>query len=291
MHEATQNIDQAAHLRTLALNRKTFNTNAAPYTWTITSGKGGVGKSVVALNLALLMAEQGKKVLLVDADENLGKLDVLCSVAPQFRTSDIVLGKVDVHESAMTISKNVMLLAGSSGLVLNSETSNSDRQYLIERIIHTQLDVTDIVFDTGAGINHAVLQYASAANDAIIVSHHEPTAVMDAYATIKLIVAHQDSVSSVPSFRLIMNNSNSPTESDEAAVKLQTAVKHFLHLQVEFLGSIPADDHVSRSVREQIPLINLFPYSAFGLSLRAISHRLLQTRNIFQHQSNEMVIA
>ncbi len=290
MHEVTKNIDQATHLRTLALNHKSYDTSTVPHVWTVTSGKGGVGKSVIALNLALLMTEQGKKVLLVDADENLGKLNVLCGVSPKNRTSDIVLGKVDVEGSVITISENVKLLAGSSGLVLNSEISNNDRQYLIERIIHNRLDVTDIIFDTGSGINNTVLQYASAANDVIIVSHHEPTAVMDAYATIKLIIANQTSSPIAPSFQLIMNNSNSPTESDEAAEKLQTAVKHFLHMSVEFLGSIPADEHVSRSIREQLPLIQLFPYSAFGLSLRAISHRILQTQSSHHQKLNEMVL-
>lgn len=285
MHETQYNIDQAAHLRTLALNRKSFTPAIKPHVWTVTSGKGGVGKSVIALNLALLMAEQGRKVLLVDADENLGKLDLLCSVSPVYRISDILTGKADVVDALVTIANNVQLLAGSSGLVMNSEISHADRQYLIERIQFAHNDGTDIIFDTGAGINNAVVQYASAANDVLIVSHHEPTAVMDAYATIKLI-AHQIAISA--SFSLIMNNSVSPTESDEAAAKLQIAVSHFLHTSVEFLGSIPSDDHVSRSIREQSPLVKHYPYSAFGLSLRAISHRLVQSQLLFQHHLTEM---
>ena len=290
MHEMTHNIDQAAHLRTMALNCTPIDTAAMPFVWTVTSGKGGVGKSVIALNLALIMSAQGRNVLLVDADENLGKLDVMCNVSPFYRMSDIVLGKADIQESLVTISKNVRLLAGSSGSLHNTEISTNDRQYLIERILHTGLDVTDIIIDTGAGINSAVLQYASAANQVIIVSHHEPTAVMDAYATIKLIIAHRSSSHSATAFRLIMNNSSSPAESDDAAEKLQTAVEHFLRTQVEFLGSIPADKHVPRSVREQKPLIELFPNSAFGLSLRAISLRLIQSRSVF-HQLHEMVLA
>lgn len=290
MREANHNIDQATHLRNLALNRKAFMPSTQPHVWTITSGKGGVGKSVIALNLALLMAERGKNVLLVDADENLGKLDMLCSVTPIFRTSDILLGKADVKESVVSIGKNVQLLAGNSGSVLHAEIASTDRQYLIDQIIHTYNGVTDIIFDTGAGINTAVLQYATAANDTIIISHHEPTAVMDAYATLKLI-AHQSATSTAPMFRLIMNNSNSPTESDESAEKLQIAVSHFLRMNIEYLGSIPADEHVSRSIREQTPLMTLFPYSAFGLSLGAICNRLIQLQTTHYHQFNEMVLA
>lgn len=289
MREVNQNIDQATHLRNLALNRKSFTSVSLPHVWTITSGKGGVGKSVIALNLAMLMAEHGKKVLLVDADENLGKLDMLCSVSPVYRTSDILLGKADVQGSVVSIGKNVYLLAGSSGLVLNAEISATDRQYLIEQIVHIHDGITDIVFDTGAGINAAVLQYASAANDTIIISHHEPTAVMDAYATIKLIAHH--SISTAPLFRLIMNNSNSPTESDESAEKLQIAVRHFLRMNIDYLGSIPADERVSRSIREQTPLTTLFPYSAFGLSLGSICNRLLQIQTTQHHQLKEMVLA
>jgi flagellar biosynthesis protein FlhG len=291
MHEVTHKIDQAEHLRTLVLNQKSFDPSTMPNVWTVTSGKGGVGKSVVALNLAMLMANQGKKVLLVDADENLGKLDVMCNVDPHYRLSDIVMGKADVQECAITIAEDLWLLAGNSGSLVNAEVSDSDRQYFIDRVIHSQSHITDIIFDTGAGVNSAVLQYASAAHNVIIVSHHEPTAVMDAYATIKLILANRISALAVSSFQLIMNNSITPTESDVAASKLQTAVEHFLRVHLEYLGSIPSDEHVSRSIREQSPLVERFPHSAFGLSLHAISHRLLHSRSVFQQQTNELVLA
>ncbi len=290
MHEATHNIDQASHLRTMALNCRPFDGTAQPHVWTVTSGKGGVGKSVIALNLAIVMSEQGRKVLLVDADENLGKLDVLCNVSPFYRMSDIVTGKADIHGTLVTIAENVSLLAGNSGSIHAAEISHDDRQYLIERIIRSGNGITDIIFDTGAGVSNAVLQYATAADQAIIVSHHEPTAVMDAYATIKLICSYRPSAAPTAVFRLIMNSSISPTESDDAAEKLQTAVGHFLRTRVDYLGSIPTDEHVSRSVREQKPLMVLFPNSAFGLSLRAIGLRLGQTRSVF-HQLNEMVLA
>ncbi len=286
MHETTHIIDQATALRELALNQKKPHTEASAYTWAVTSGKGGVGKSVFALNFALNLAENGHSVLLVDADENLGKLDVMLGLSPKNRIPDVLSGAVTVSAAVLNPYPNFFLLAGSSGSMNYPDITTHERNGFIDMINSSMPEVTDIIFDTGAGIQSKVISYAAAADELIVVSHHEPVAILDAYAAIKMINAKNGYLP----MNVVMNKSVNITECDEAAAKLQKALKHFLSADIRYLGVVPMDENVGRSIVQQRPLAKQFPKSSAALCIRAIA-RVLQQRSPATRVKKELVYA
>ncbi|NUN69066.1 MAG: P-loop NTPase [Bacteroidetes bacterium] len=279
MHEHTSHNDQASALRRLAKNAPRTVSGAPSYCWTVTSGKGGVGKSVFAMNFAVALSEAGRKVLLVDADENLGKLDVMFGVSPKHRIPDILSESVSIADAAIEVRPGLFLLAGSSGSPNYPEITMHERIAFIAAARTSFAGVTDVVFDTGAGIQERVLSYAVAADQVIVVSHYEPVAILDAYAVIKMITAKRSDAS----LNIVMNKSLSATECDEAAEKLRTAVKHFLSRDVRYLGIVPNDPAVSRSIVAQAPLAVASPASAASLCIRSIAHAI-SGKLIHEHQ-------
>ena len=268
--------DQAAALRSLVSARIHSQSNSHIHRWAITSGKGGVGKSVVALNLALNLSYMRRKVLLVDADENLGKLDVMLGVSPMYRIPDVLDGTVDIDDALVNPYSNLYLLASSSGSTNYPKLTSNERSLFIDHVSRSTKEITDIIFDTGAGIHEEVIKYATMAHDVIVVSNPEPVSILDAYAVMKMTAMKN----SIASLNLIMNGSNSPSECDEAAVKLQSAVKHFLASDIHYLGFIPFDESVSMSVMKQVPLTKLYPTSSAALCIQAIARRLHQEHEV-----------
>ncbi len=286
MHDNSHITDQASALRELALNRKKILPEANAYTWSVTSGKGGVGKSVFALNFALNLSENGHTVMLVDADENLGKLDVMLGLSPKHRIPDVLSGVVTVTDAVLNPYPNFFLLAGSSGSMNYPDITTTERNGFIEMINTSMPQVTDIIFDTGAGIQSRVISYAAASDELIVVSHHEPVAILDAYAVIKMINAKNGYLP----MNVVMNKSVNISECDEAAAKLQKAVKHFLSADIRYLGVVPMDESVGRSIVQQHPLAKQFPKSSAALCIRAIA-RVLQQRSSTTHVKKELVYA
>lgn len=265
-------IDQATTLRSLVTARIHTQPHKHIYRWTVTSGKGGVGKSVFALNLALNLSYMGRRVLLVDADENLGKLDVMLGLSPMYRIPDVLNGTADIDEALVNPYTNLFLLASSSGSANYPKITSDERASFIEQVSQSEKQITDIIFDTGAGINESVIKYAAMAHHVIVVSNPEPVAILDAYAVMKMTALKN----SYTTLNLVMNAHNSPSECDEAAVKLQSAVKHFLSTDIHYLGFIPFDESVTLSIMKQSPLTKLYPTSAAALCIQAIARRLHQ---------------
>lgn len=286
MHNLSLPYDQADHLRTLMSKRKSVANPALPHVWTIVSGKGGVGKSVFAVGMAMTLAKSGRKVLLVDSDENLGKLDVLTGAAPKYRINDILLGKTSIDDAVYQSSRNVFMICGNSGSLEYPEISSSDRDYLYSGIVGSTHEFSDIIFDTAAGLRDDVLQYASYANDIVLISNSEPTAIMDAYAAVKIISRKVHSAR----FNLIMNNVHQPLESDEAAQKLQKAAEHFLKQEIVYIGFIPFDESVADSVKAQIPLLKKYPTSSSALCIQAAAQRLLLEETMEEPQTSTVYV-
>ena len=279
-------IDQASTLRSLATARIHTQPGTHVRRWTITSGKGGVGKSVIALNLALNLSYMGCRVLLVDADENLGKLDVMLGVSPMYRVSDVMNGTATMDEALMNPYSNLFLLAGSSGSANYSGITSKEQTSFIERVNRSEKHITDIIFDTGAGIHDGVIKYAAMAHNLVVVSNPEPVAILDAYAAMKMTTLKNSYVS----LHLIMNGRGSPSECDEAAAKLQTAVKHFLLSDMNYLGFVPHDETVTLSIMKQSPLAKSYPASAAALCIQAISRRLYKEHSMTTTQEQMVLV-
>ncbi|MCG0315014.1 MAG: MinD/ParA family protein [Calditerricola sp.] len=229
----------------------------------VTSGKGGVGKSNVALNVALALARAGKRVVLVDSDIGFANLDVLMGIAPRFHLLDLVRRRLSVWDVLTEGPEGIRFLAGGSGVDLLLSLEEEALGYLFSQLEQLE-EVADVVlFDTGAGLSSHGLRVLQAADDILLVTTPEPTALTDAYALVKLLVQQASGGPGLPSFAvwLIVNRVRSRREGEEVARRLVTVAQRFLNLSIAVLGWIPEDDHVRRAVQLQQPLLVAYPYA------------------------------
>lgn len=263
--------DQAQPLRNHIEQYRQASSPPRPYVITITSGKGGVGKSTVALNVGLALANRGLRVLLLDADANLASLDLLSGISPRYRVSDVLRGKCDIEDALVTVHPGVHLLPGSSGEIDFPLVGDGRRHQLLLDLNELEERHDVILIDTAAGLTREVVDYAVHADETLVVTGVEPTALMDAYAMVKVLTRTRASLS----VSFLVNAVRVPREGEEAAMKLQQVITHFLKRECPCLGAIPFDGAVQKSIMRQEPLLRLFPRSAASLCLDAVGQELL----------------
>lgn len=278
MRSAMYGQDQASTLRKMVLNNVVEPAHR-PYVIAITSGKGGVGKSTIALNLALKLGEFKNNVMLVDADTNLGKLDVMLGISPSFRSVDILRNERAVEDTIVSISSNVKLLAGNSGDSNHPDLTKEKQERFLNALVSTEEQFDYVIIDTSAGLTENVITYAAFSDLTVVVSNPEPITVIDAYAMIKAIHFANNAVP----IKVLMNGSRKPSEADDAMMKLKMAVNHFLHCDIPYLGSIPYDRYTSEAIVQQQPLVLRYPSSGASLSLELLARHI---NGSFQQQTH-----
>jgi flagellar biosynthesis protein FlhG len=271
MLESRTMNDQATGLRQIAARNFATRPHVYPHVITITSGKGGVGKSTIALNLSLALCAFGKKVLLVDGDTNLGNLDFLLGLAPQFQLAHVLRGERDIEDVLVSAAPHLRLLPGSSGDLEYPHMNPETQRALVADLKQLEERSDYIVIDTSAGLSQEIVGYAVHSDETVVVTTPEPTAVMDAYAMIKVIHLTKPDVS----IKVVMNAVRKPAEGDDAAAKLVVAVNRFLKTSFTYLGSIPYDQHVAKSTTHQKAVFEEFPTSSASLTVKAIAQRFL----------------
>jgi len=271
MPEQSYRVDQATRLRQIAMNTRNTVAAAGPHVITVTSGKGGVGKSTIALNLAIKFCDFGKRVLLVDADTNLGNLDVMLGITPKWRLGDLLRGEKRADEVIVSPHPGVSVLPGSSG-DSNHPTLDAEVVGRIMDELTAMEERFDVVLvDTSAGLSPEIIAYAVNSDETIVVTNPEPTAIMDAYAVIKVIsIAQPDAT-----MHVLLNGARTPRDADEAARKLQMAISHFLKVDTTYLGSIPYDANVAKSIVQQRAVVQLFPMCGASLSVQNLAQRIV----------------
>ena len=263
--------DQASRLRQIAAERCTRSPRVYPRVITITSGKGGVGKSTLALNLSLMLCRLDKRVLLVDADRNLGNLDVLLGIAPEFRLGHVLRGEKRIEDVLVSPFPGLHLLPGNSGDIDYPPFRAERQSALVADLKSTEQQVDDIIIDTSAGLSPDVVGFAVHADEVVIVTTPEPTAVMDAYAMIKIVhVTRPD----LP-IKVVMNGVRVLSDADEAAAKLAVATERFLKASFIYLGTIPYDEHMVTCVTLQRAVVQEYPASCASLSVGTIAQSFL----------------
>lgn len=273
MDEITELYDQATQLRKLMLSHAVAaGGKSKPYTLAIASGKGGVGKSTIALAFAYILNDLGRRVLLVDADINLGTLDLMAGVAPAARLGDVVKGYCDFHQALVTLRPDLSLLPGSSGDNQYPALTNMQRQKVIAGLSKIKSNCEIIILDLGAGVDTEVVEYAIASDETLVVTTPEPTAVLAAYAFIKIALSRKPNMK----FSAIVNMSKSDRDGNEAIEKLQLAADHFLKINIQSLGSIPSDSNVSNAIAQQRPFAEVFPSSLAMRALQKMGKTLLE---------------
>ena len=251
----------------------------------VTGGKGGVGKSNFSVNVALELGAMGNQVVLLDADFGLANADLLCGVSPKFHLGHVITSNKSLDEVTIEIGENVRLIPGGSGIEELANVSLAKNPSLLTKLREIEETSDFMIIDTAAGIAENVSSVLMAASEIIVVTTPEPTAVVDAYATIKVIVRH----SPAKQVSLIVNNVTGVNEAEQVFQQLNTATKRFLQHNIELLGMIPFDSQVSEAVREQMPLVNYSPDTPASRAIRLIArqlHKQLHNDSVYSVQSH-----
>ena len=243
---------------------------------TITSGKGGVGKSNFALNTAIAMAGLGKKVLLVDADTNLANLDLLLGISPKFNLADVVTGNKTMRDIVIPGPGGIDILPGASGDIFMLGLDEQVEFRLLDSFSQLEEDHDVIIIDTGAGLSRQIISFAVSADDVVIVTSQEPTSRADAYAMIKIISQHRPTLP----IHLLVNMVRTADEAIEVYDGLNLVVQTFLKFSVKYLGYIPFDPNVMASVAAQRPLMIEHPRTSASVAIRMTAHKLLRGVNL-----------
>lgn len=242
---------------------------------TVTSGKGGVGKSNISVNLAVQFQKQGKKVVIFDADFGLANVEVIFGILPKYNILDLIHKKMSIFDTMTEGPLGIQFLSGGSGIGQLLNLSTDQIEYLVKQLEILDQHADIIIIDTGAGISEAVLAFAFVSGEVLVVTTPEPTAITDAYALIKSICNNPQFQQSKPRIRLIVNKSRTVRESDEVFEKLNKVTERFLDISLEKLGYLPDDRALVDAVIERKPFSIIYPKAAVTKGIEEIAMRLL----------------
>lgn len=245
---------------------------ALPRVISVTSGKGGVGKSNIVVNLGLALARTGLRVLLIDADLGLANLDILLGLTPKFTIHDVLGLRHNLADVIVNGPEGIRILPASSGIPELAELNEFQKIFLLTEMDHCAEDFDVVLIDTGAGISVNVLFFNLAAQERILVANNQPTSLADAYALIKVLVTRHD----LKRFKLLVNATSRPKEAEMVYRTLLTVTERFLghEIALEYLGFIPYDECIPKAVMKQRPVLGLFPQAPASKSFTEIARVL-----------------
>lgn len=256
--------DQASKLRRLVHESREVSTIA------VTSGKGGVGKSNIALNLSILLSAAGNRVALVDADLGLGNLDVLLDIGVRANVSHVIAGRRKLGEVMIDLPCGVQFVPGASGLSRLAELSEFQRANLLDQLGELESDNDIIVIDTGAGIGGNVMHLACSADRTIVVTTPEPTAITDAYAMVKILMQRRYD----GQLSLLVNFASDRQEARQTSQRISTVARQFLGTRLLEAGYVLTDEKVAEAVRRRQPFVLTHPRCPASRCLAALATKL-----------------
>lgn len=236
----------------------------------ITSGKGGVGKTHISANLAYMFCKMNKRTLIFDADMGLANVDVILGLAPKYNLHDVLKGEKALGDVLVRGPGDVMILPSASGVQELANLSTDHKIALRDELDGIGGDFDFMLIDTAAGIAGNVMYFNMAAKEIIVVITPEPTSLTDAYAMIKILYQGHDE----KRIMILVNMARSPKEAGEVFKRLGKATEHFLNLKVEYLGYVLFDEKVTEAVLRQRPLVELYPNCRAGKCLFTIAEKI-----------------
>jgi len=264
--------DQAQKLREL-MKAKPATAPVAKKTRVITvaSGKGGVGKTNMSVNMAIAYARLGKRVIIMDADLGLANVNILLNIIPKFNLYHVIRKQKTMREIMVDTEYGIQMIAGASGFSKIANLSEEERQSFITEL-YTLSNADIIIIDTSAGVSSNVLSFIAAADDAIIITTPEPTAITDAYGIIKIIATEVENLNI--GLKLVVNRVKNVTEGRKVAERIINISGQFLNLKVEYLGCVYEDPIVQSSVLRQRPFMIQDPKSKAAISVQHLVGRI-----------------
>jgi flagellar biosynthesis protein FlhG len=234
----------------------------------VTGGKGGTGKSSVAVNLATGLMQSGRRTMLLDGDLGLANLDVLLGLAPRCTLEHVLRGERALEEVIVQTATGLRVVPGASGVAKLASLSSTEQAGLIQAFgtLPEPLDV--LIVDTAAGISETVLQFCQSAQQVLVVLRDEPTSLTDTYALIKVLSRQRG----VRQFRVLANMTRSVGQGQSVFSRLQRVTDRYLQVSLDFVGEIPEDAALQKSIQAQRPVIELFPGSPAAQAFRRLAH-------------------
>lgn len=257
--------DQAEGLRKLVRKQKTQARIIV-----VTSGKGGVGKTNVAVNLALALRQLEYRVALIDVDLGLANVDIVLGINPTHNLSHVLRGEKTLQEVVVEGPLGLKLLAGGSGISEMANLNGWRLDVFIKALEELNRDFDFIILDTGAGIHQNVLSFALATSEVLMVTTPEPTAITDAYGLIKVIYQRNPKAH----IRLVVNMARNPGEAEAVAEKLNSVLREYVQREVEYIGYLLHEQQINKAVAAQQPVLLVYPSSMASRSVKRIASLL-----------------
>lgn len=269
-------LDQAQRLRQLAENQGEYKKKAKIVT--ITSGKGGVGKSNIVVNIAIQLRKMGKSVLVFDADIGMGNDDVLIGIYPKYNMFSVISNDMDIMDVICDGPEGIKLLSGGSGLNKIEDLKEEERKVFLDKL--ESLDEFDyILMDTGAGINRSVLAFIACCDELVLVTTPEPTSLTDGYSLLKAVNHFKIKENA----SIIINKTLENDEGVETFSKFKGVVQRFLNLEINYLGQIFEDKKLVQAVRSQVPFSIKYPNCSASKCIIEITNNLVGIKGENNH--------
>ena len=285
MNETEQTQDQAETLRSLNADKSTappVQDESVTSVYAISSGKGGVGKTAVVANMAVSLAKLDKKVLILDADLGLANIDVVFGITPAFNLNHFFSGEQNLASIMVEGPFGIKILPAGSGLQNFIRLDAGHKMRLLEGLDSMHNDFDYVLIDTEAGISENVTYFNTAAQEIIIVTTPEPTAITDAYALMKLLSTQYHE----KHFNLIVNMVQSDNEALDVYRKLTMVSNRYLDISIDFLGSIPSEKQMNESIRKQKVIVDLYPSSKIASAFAGLAARITSETVVSEPKGN-----
>lgn len=267
-------MDQAENLRNIIKKTQVEAQNAARVI-TVTSGKGGVGKSNTAINLAVQFKKRGRRVLIFDADFGLANIEVMFGAIPKHSLADVIYQGMSIRDIITYGPQEIGFISGGSGITGLSNLSHENLDLLISNLNELDSLADVIIIDTGAGISEQVLSFLVASGEILLITTPEPTSLTDSYSLLKALKHNEKFKPEMTSIKIISNKVNDYDEGKQLFTKLNMVVQRYLKLQMSYVGCVPQDEKLVRAVMQQNPVSLSDPNSKAARAFEDLTDTLM----------------
>ncbi len=268
-------MDQAEQLRSI------IKSNVQPKSHksrvlTVTSGKGGVGKSNTSINLAIQLKKMGQRVIILDADFGLANIEIMFGLIPKYTLSDLIYKGKNIKDIITWGPMGVGFISGGSGITQLANLTTDAINYIVQSLSQLEELADVIIIDTGAGISPAVMQFLVASSEILLVTTPEPTSITDSYSLLKSLSQNIYFSKQMTQVKIISNKVDSEGEGKLLYNKLSMVIEKYLRIKTSYIGAVPNDIQISKAVMQQVPISIQFPMSKASRSYELIARNLLQ---------------
>ena len=268
-------MDQAQQLRNINKAEAVSKNRPLARVITVTSGKGGVGKSNTAINLAIHFKKMGQRVIILDADFGLANIEIMFGTVPNHNFCDLIYQGKNIREIITWGPMDVGFISGGSGIAGLSNLSRDYLMYIIQNLAELDAIADIIIVDTGAGISDAVLEFLVASGEILLVTTPEPTSITDSYSLLKSLNRHPRFSNEVSKIKVIANKVDSEEEGQSLFGKLNSVVSRYLKIPITYLGTVPRDPQLAKAVMQQMPVSMQAPQAKSSIAYESIAATLM----------------